>query len=559
MKELFGKKYLYFWIVLAISFIGILAWQLVCPKYLDDYPYSLLSFKNSTYTNEAFWNSRGAEATSFNDLFDGMWDHYSQFNSRLSNMLFILVNMLPLKIVKLLCGLAIIGTFIGIIYYSLGKNGLKRWWLIVIGVLSFWIMFPWSEHMPSGDLVFNYPVAACFIIGWLFVYRKINTFSINQKVIFWVYTFIMSLYHEGFTIPLGCYLFMDIVLNHRHSKLRWMALIIMIFSVIWMVVFGLGSRLARNGISFNWSFLFQIRGIEMIIDFCPSIFALGCMIFAKIFSKRINKDIFKKEFYPYSAAILSSLLIYIFIYSAPRALWCGDMFSIIMVLRILYLSFQSKTDKPVFIYLGYAFVLVYAWWLFELVWWQKKAVDDDRKIVEIVSPRRSYPWNIVYEDKLQFKDVPWYLLNIPVPLYENGCIDFFATYWLKEGFKEVIVLPERYEGKDFEELPLIAGNAGVRGQWPYLLIDRPYNGRLKVICGDFEDNSNPFIPFISDIRKFVAGYSSNEFYPIYEPEEIQGPFSRKIYGGKVAPLPRTFQWRTIVAVDTLENNYSVIK
>ena len=111
--------------IILITFLGAIIWQLFTPMCVDDYVYSLAPV-DDVYNDDDYWMCLGKEFNSFSQLIEVCRGHFLDSNMRLSNLLFILVQMLPLWIVKTICGLSIVLMFWGIFCIAIQKNKRKN-------------------------------------------------------------------------------------------------------------------------------------------------------------------------------------------------------------------------------------------------------------------------------------------------------------------------------------------------------------------------------------------------------------------------------------------------
>lgn len=546
----FGK--FYFLVAVALTFVGALAWQLNTGMNLDDYVYSLATPLGETYDESRFWDCESVEYTSTSQLLEVIRGHFCDTSSRFTNFIFIILQFLPVPILKTICGLLIGFTFLGIMIYSLTKKYVVNPILVVIGILAFWLFLPWQNGMYSSAYIFNYVLPSCLWILWLYLYRKIEILTYRQTVLFALYTTFISFFHEGFTIPIGCFVFVDNMFYKFRSSRRWVLWAIMFAVVITMLFFGSGERFDKN-FSLDIESVFHSRGIEIFIDSFGFFIALFLIIFDGIFSRKISKTLYCHEILPILIGCLPMFFCYLYLTPSPRTLWCVNLFSIILVLEFSRVYFGHLSLTVVSRFFLALFLGIYGIWLWQIVSWTIKFKKENEALIEIVSPRKSYNNGIIFFDKTHYKDLPYYFLRIPPTYFEYYESVSFVKYWINSNREELLFLPKKYKKLPLDSLPLYNGNAKIRGIWPYLISEKPYKGTILITCGDFEKNSNPIFKGVKYLREKITGHEVNDLPVYFTTEEMMWQDSTIIYGGKLPPLPRTFQWRTILSIDTLEN------
>lgn len=544
---------IYSWIIVLMTFVGGLAWQLNTAMYLDDYVYALATPIGENYNDNLFWGGAGEEYTSVEQLFEVIKGHIMNSNSRFSNILYILLQFLPLWIVKTLCGLSVGFMFCGIMFYSLGRKSVEKPALFIIGAFLFWFLFPWADNMRSSVFIFNYGFSSCFWLVWLCIYNKIDNLTKSYLLIFVFLTAFLSLYHEGFTIAFGTYIFFDTLINHKKSRIRYVLWGIMVVSVIWMFFSGSGSRLDKT-FSLDPSLSIQYRGIQILFDLSGVLISTVILILIYLFGKKVPRDLLKKQFMPYVFAMVPIVFCLFFVWNSSRTLWPANLFAVFIILKIADLYIKPK-KYSVFLQISLIiFLAIYGFWLWQLVRWERVMATENNRLIEIIEPRKNYQGQIVFMDKTPYPSVPIYLLDIPSPYYENIAPKNFVHYWLGPDKDKLVILPPGLKDMTFDSLPMYPGTARARGLWPNLIFEKPINGNIRVVCAGFEDGSNFFYPLLAQFRKIITGHHSDAFYPKVETEKMLWPDSTVIYGDRPLERPRTFQWRKVIAIDTIETN-----
>lgn len=530
-------------------------WQLNCPKCVDDLQYSLAPTEGKEYSNEAFWDADGEDLQSFHQYVRLISGHYLNSSSRLSNIVYIICNSLPLKVIKTICGLSIGLMFLGIFLISLRRDDLRKKILIVIGIFFLWFMFPWHDCMQSSVFVYNYALSSCLLLFWLYCFKIKDKFSPLKRVIFAGYTLFFASFHEGFTVAIGAFLFFYMVLNKKWDKYNVILFSIIFIGFLNMILWGTFYRLGfiEETVSLSIKEKIKYSGLNMFFDLCAAIVAFIVLFVSRIFSHKVDRDIYLKELYPYFAAVVSSVFLYFFVATYSRTIWCGIVFSMIIVLEVLSYSIKNNPKSKFYNLIMWVILIIYALWLFELCRWQRITLNSEIERNELLSPRGTYQCDVIYHDEIYCDRFPFYLMDIPISLFDVN--DFYtinyAHYWIGRNSEGSVILPGKYRDLPFDSIPVIPGNAGFRGGPPILLSNKVINGSVRIKVGEFEEGSNPIIKTISVLRNDIFGKKSDEYYRSITPRKIVMPDSTVVYGYFFPPSPKTLRWRVILEIDTI--------
>lgn len=543
MKKIFGKN-LFFYTLTLLTFVGGIAWQLACPLSIDDYVYSLAP-ETDVYNNDDFWDCTGEEYNSFSQLVEAWCGHFTDSNMRLSNLLYMAVQLLPVGFVKFLCGLSIGFMFLGLIVLSIPYDKRSNPILILLAVIIFWLCFSWEEGMQSSDFMFNYPVAACFLLLWLWIYSSFQWRCWWKNALFVIFTVFLGFYHEGFSIPLGCYVFVDAIVSKKSSREKWILWAILFACVLCQSVLG-PRQIVQEGeylTRFGWD------KVKMLSQMSIGIIALVVLLGSALFSKKIAI----RPYLSFVAAIVGGIVMCMVLCFYGRAFWGTALFAVILILRILS-ALSAPTVGKFWKIMCWVAAVVYALWLSQLALWQYRMLVRYNDVVAQLSPRHSYHSQVVYSDQLDANLYPFYLGKIPVSSFEtlSFSLPTFNRYWVGEGQGwDMAILPTKYKGLSFDELPAFPGNMGVKGQWPYLLLDHPFNGVLHVEGGDLMPQANPLARILSALKPVLFGGKSNEMWMAVETTPIIMPDSTEVHLAHITIKPFTFAYRPIERIDSI--------
>lgn len=548
------RKNLFFTTAVLLTFVGAVVWQLNCPLCADDYVFSLAHEKNSPYNQDSYYSCQGENYQNVDDVMFVLVNHTLHSSSRISNSLYILFQFLPAWVVRSICGLSIGFMFLGILLLGVPREKRNNPWILIILTFAFWFLLPWDDGMQSAVFCFNYPIASCFLLLWLYLYERIDSFGRKGFCLFIAYTLFFSVYHEGASILALAYVFCQLIFGNVNSKkFRWIAFGMLLFGLTVTALLGTGNRIDNTYFMFNClSSLYRWEKINILLNVS---FVLFSIAFSAIVWRKLseNKSLLKNDILPLVAVVFISMTIAVCLNSFGRTLWFGDIFALILILKLCAFLVRkldvSKIESVIF----FAFAALYAGWLGCLVYWQRQITSRDNALSQKLTPRRSSTTPIVYVDWLHRGDVPWFLWDIPSPEIEKTpfASNVIAKYWIsKENKNSIFILPEKYEGHPVDSVKLYPGNARARGDWPFIFLDRPYCGGAVVKLGDFSDSLTP-MRLVNTLKKSLFGSVSDDMYLFIETDPQIYNDSTTVHIVENYLLPRTFRGRPVVQIDTL--------
>lgn len=544
--------------IIIMSFVGCLVWQMSCPRCSDDYIYASAPV-GGVFDEDEYWNCAGGDYQDFDEIWMTIKGHFSVINSRISNHLYIVVQLLPVPVVKVICGV-----IVGLMYIMLLRFSLTRWerrrpLYVGIYTLLFWVIFPWYDILQSSVFVFNYPLSAVLILWFISLYRNIDKYGIAGKTGLLLFAFVCGLYHEGFTVPLGAYVFGDIIIRRREvgrgNLWRMAVLAMLVGAVLVMWACGSGSRLSHFGFSLQLvQMWFRWNAKKILVGALPGLVLCGLCVY-DLFAHKSTLRALVAKLGPVAFAYFVGLLMCFFLNFYDRAMWGAYVFATAAIMQALVIADikEVKWGRGVAC-VGTLIALFYGAWLVELVVWQRRVTAVDACLIKQLEPRNSHFAAIAYADRVWRDDIPFYLMDIPCPVEEiyeyNNKI--FSHYWVDWRAERLAVLPEAMRNVPFDSLPTYEGNAGFRGKWPFILSEYPFKGQVEIYGGVYNGKQNPFISLIVGAREVIFDSPANIIQPPIETEPVVLPDSTIIHVALMTRMPITFRYRPILRVDTLE-------
>ena len=559
-------------VVIVVAGIGMLLWMLCSDKIADDYPYSHIvqgteSFADTEEPSRraatAFWNCEGDNISSLTDVVISVKNHYFLINGRLANMIALASNLLPTWIVDIAHTAAYILMLISLL--RIIDSDWKRRPLLTLGVVAtLWIILPWEDYLASSDFMINYVWSSALVL--FFIERRIRNPWTENVAIMCVLGFISAMMHEGFSIPFCIGLLLLLWRDFNSQKpLR----IVIIHSILPSICFALGTIVAigspavwllleerqRQGLAYNF------YGYTLGVRMWPMYLWVLLAVWSATRRKRLSIAFYKSNLLWVIVGI-SSCLLSIASAQGGRALWPAYLSFGIASWQILSATIDLKnrlsSSAVSFVtILGLTLLLV---WQITLVHYQWRFTCEQKNVAyQLASERKE----IIYADVSHQGDMPWWLFEIPQYIDnpgETSRVNLFADI-MKRQEPRMVILPSCYKGKDFESLPIIEGNAGLKGVFPVFYSSRQLS--LRQIMLHFGNPSvheptgsvNPVYALERTIKK-LKNESSDSISVVcrlsetaIENDSDTAWFYRVIYTG------RSLSGLQLLSIDTIPQNH----
>lgn len=532
--------------IIAITFIGAIAWDLCCPIISDDWAYSQVCPENDRL---AFWDAVGRDIENYSDVFESFNNHYGLVNGRLSNLCHMM--FVPLgKTTESVIG----GIMIGLLSLLIASGIYRKWhigyWNILLATLLMWIALPWYDGMESFAYQANYVWTSALAILLLMSLRRIAPMSIWMYILVTLLALITGAMHEGFTLPLLTYLFFYIILSPKADRVRLIGLFaLLLLGLAFNLYGGTVARIENEGLAFKFCKLWSAK-TAIISQYWVLLITL--ILFAiKIFRhKHDRKRIFIK-YLPLLSAILVSACIPMVLVLFERVLWPLNLFCILLILNLVVPWFEKNGSRYIIVS-GVAFCITYTLWLFELCKWEKRMLDEMNVTINYFGTRdvgrKEFP-SILYADNIiDENNIPWYLMGIvKQPLQHLITNSFLASHFVGRT-EHIVPVPKELFGKKFEEWPKIPGDNDFRGTWPFIAQRDSIVAPIQLTFGAPMSNMTPIDRFLSMLR-FGLGAECYTIGGDLWPRKAMMPDSSTIYLLYVAPMPRTIEHRRFIRAD----------
>lgn len=540
-------------LLLAITLAGAVGWQLLCYPVCDDYLYRLLP-PADTQSMERLdeWMPLAEQISSPDEYLQAVAVNFRAYNGRLANFLYMTVAPGPLPVDKAVCGLLVFLMFILLLRTGLPTGMRMGPWYVVLGIILFWIVFPWGDGMESSAYIFNYPGSSVLMLCFVLRYGNFESFGPGGKCGMVLFAFVMGWMHEAFALCLGAYIVGYGLQSRRWGVWQWALLVAGSAGLALILLSAMHVRLNSwaQGRELN---IFTLRN-ELVYVSGVLLTVLGAAL-CGIWTLRRRKSgadgRSRAELCGFLLAMLVGICVCIVLGQYRRVRWAADVFVVLIFLRTAAVWLPGVlrlVSREVVLAGCVVFAGLYAWWFAGVLTWQKRVRDVCVVAERAVAPRYSTGASVLYAPLIREWGVPWYYLGLPYPVYSSYYFcDFFGAYWT--GNRDLAFMPEQFRGLSFQELPQVEGTAGVRGEYPWLYIDREYQGIFAVQGGEADFSKAPGPWFVDKLNGLIHG-GSDVVYPVASltPVCIEG--AERIYRVNL-DLPYSFGRRDIIRVDTV--------
>ena len=469
--------------LLLISAIGFLVWNLNLEYQCDDLWYQHYypgeeDCEISEYGDD-FAFCIQPKITNWWQVLKSIGHHYLYWdNGRLSNMIMVVSVMFPKWVSDVCHSLMVLFMMWGLARLSSGR----RWaeYPLRLGVISLfvWVGWPWFDMKGSSDHFFNYLWSSALVLYFVILFQQLNQESSRGRIILTsIVGFVAATMHEGISVPFMVGIGGYIVLGWFYGgKLAGV------------------EKPSRGHVISACCFLV---GILCITVFCPAFWSrLYWIRSINFFWKQAVIDYIFKLYYVYIVILLPLLLMYI---KGPRVIvgmilkdnifiiaglagFCLVVVSGIEIIRsawvlcivctilgVKWLSMLRIHGHHAGLSIIFAIMccVLLICFFTDLCLTQGRRTEQRRNLISEIT--KAPVQGIYYVDLDNETSDSWWINHIAtrIPDYENFP-DFQILYHINQAKYPVFgVLPRRYDGFPIDSLPLMPGDSGLRGVYPY--------------------------------------------------------------------------------------------
>jgi len=534
-----------------LTFVGAAAWMLSTTYSIDDFLYCREVLPGD---DNYFWFGKGPVIEHFSQIWPSFVNHLELINSRLANFGHILFQLLPRQVEMCFTAVMLLMMFLGML--AVGQGGYRRIPgrpVLAATVLMMWCAFPWYDHMQSADYLANYVWTSALWIPVVYMLPSLSGMSRRRAVCFYLLAAVASMMHESFTCVAIAFVFFYAVAGGKLWRCpRYWLLELMMLLFVAMAFF---SGIEMRAISMTEAF--KIGSLPYFftryISACwPLFVAVSAAVVCRI---RLPREIWCMQrpfFVACAGASVVSLIIAVVLAMLGRALWPLSLFSAFAVARAVALLWpdSGKADvgrSAVLVWL--ALMIVYALWFAELVRWQRLTTAEQLAVEAILADKDNpmTAGDVCFFDYTPNEQYPFYLMSMA----DNHLVEYisrkmFSSFVGRADSQCIAVIPTKYAGEAFEDMPEVPGGSGLRGEWPLFVSTDSVPSMAVSVC------AHEFLPQATPIDRALVMALDRSFTPRprvstvhFVPSALTFPDGGRGYAWFPGPLQRLVRGRRI--------------
>ena len=355
------KQGFFYYALPALTAIGVAAWQACTFPVLDD-----LVYQHSVIPAD-YWYCGGELISTPGQLWEAIWTHYAYVNSRLANLIALVLMQLPRQLCGCLTGLMTAFMLMGLVRLS----GRRTEGGMAAATLLMWTAFPWYNGMASIDYVVNYVWASAMAL-W-----AVAAITSRGRLWWWAALGVAAGWmHEGVAAAAIGYT-AGYMIMRRGADRR--SLIIMVALLAGFALNLCGATTTRALRAFAGEEAASLRTPmaqwlrSMLSQFWPLWLGM-CLAAIAIIRKRTKL----RALLPAIGMTAASFVLALAVGGLNRTAWGVQLGSIILILQSMP-AIGSRTRR-FFIPAVSVATVVYILWLTSLVGWQIKFSSEERAL-----------------------------------------------------------------------------------------------------------------------------------------------------------------------------------
>lgn len=456
----------FFLAALILTLLGAVGWLASTEPYSDDWAYSCEVPVKADYD---MWDIREAPIEDFGQVWQSIANHWIYENTRIGNIVLIMLQPLPRTVSTVLCGV-LIALMLWMIYATARMDTRRRPLLwTAAGVMLLWCALPWYNHFQSLAYQLNYVPPSIF--ACLVVMMARGRGSIAAAI---VVSLIAGLCHEGFACVLLAFLAVMFICE-RSLRQRLVAMAVgLVVALVLALMGGTGVRMAASAGMEHTPLKYLIN--TYIITLWPLWLAIFLTVLTVFVYRRrgIDAGPFRRRMAPLYAAALCGVAMTAVLAGSARFFWPAYLFGILIILDNIYLMCclsRPFLSPRVRIVAACAACVVYAAWLLFLGVDQYRSGRQQRLAAETAVKALSGDDDVLFVDVLRPEQSNPLLMDMTSfsAIFEYHTNYMFAARYGGRG-RRFLVLPAEYAGKTFDEFPSASADGNVRGIWPLFAV-----------------------------------------------------------------------------------------
>ncbi|MCH5347053.1 MAG: hypothetical protein J1E63_08080 [Muribaculaceae bacterium] len=469
-------------LLLAVSTIGFLVWNLNLGYQADDWWYKHYCPNESEVRTDSVWRDfytiSQPEITTFDQALKSIQHHNTYWNnSRLGNALMFISVLFPKWVTDIFHAAMVLLMMWSLARLSSGRRWINHPLRLAAITLFVWVGWPWWDLKGSSDFFFNYVWSAASVLYFCVLFENTTSRS-SWRYIAWTsfVGFIASMIHEGVTLPflIGIvgYIVLPYLIGNRYPQLKRPCLgqIIgastMVIGVLIITVFSPAFMSRFNDYDYStigWIYFVMCYVIKLYFIYAGFIIALwlGLKRGWKWFKNAIARNILM------ILATTGGIVLYLYTgLGWTRAAWAIYMASTVLLVRGVG-SLDLFNRRPrLSLTLATVGTILSIGFFINLCTVQHKRTDEINRLrVEIAADPKI---GIYYAD-VSYAPDPWWLWGMSLRAISS--YKYIDEIWRMQ-YNHVpndgyLVLPTKYRGVPLDSLPIAPGTARLKGVYPF--------------------------------------------------------------------------------------------
>ena len=488
-KILAQKGYISSVVLLMLIAAASIAWMCCGVDWFDD-----LQYKRMPGEGIDFWLSEGPFITTFAQACEAVPYHFTVGSTRLPNLVQVFFNLVPPVLVDVMHGLMMALMMYVVVVVTGGRKALRSVGHVGVTALAVWVLLPWYDHMLPSVCQLNYVWVTVACLSFIKVFESDDFLPQRWKPLQWVVAALAGLMHEGFTFPImaGAILVMMID-KHDRRRRGLLTLVLAVGALALFFTPGMFSRLEGQVAPQTLGHFIGAMAVSVLQLMSVYLLLLATAIVLWKRGLQYVKGFYRKNVM-YVVIMVAGYALAIVSVSIRRGLWFVELASVILMLKLLFETFEWWRRPNVI--MGAVAGLFTVVSISGVAVWQS---IFSKEVREVCSQIEASGRPIAYVDLADPGNAPWWTFNVAQSMTSNGGNNAYCRHFGLVENKYILILPSRYKGKPVEQWDVMPGDMGAMGQFPYFVTTEPTNGRLLLTFGRHQSAATPLDRIISNL------------------------------------------------------------
>lgn len=531
-------------LLLLVSAVGIIVWNLLTPLGCDD-----LYFRHTmpeSHIESEYCACMGRPIQGWGDAFATVWNVFLYDSGRWTNLLHILFVPLPIWVERCFSSLLLLFD-IWLIAISGARTSRPSALAVALAIFGCWVILPWYDMFYSQAFQANYIWTSAVFLLFILYLRRATLWQGAKWWLFLALSAFLAEGHEGFGIVAGAFAtgMLPQLSKLQQRRILWIILALFIgFCInLWSGTWPrLSYVMSHNSSMSHIPFVLTRWGSQL----WPMALAAVISIIVLLLKKGQRRSIFA-QILPFFTGMAAIAVISLVLCAFERSLWPGDLLAIIVMMRMTGSAVNNRSLRA---HIGIAcFIVAYSVWLGSLIIWQKRMKADNDALMAGLPACLETRSNILVGPYLPTDSVPAHLMGIVSNPIETCNTHLILGAYICQGTNNItIVGVEPSMSGPFDTWPVIEGDMGLRGVWPWVAGTDTTAHAVRLRLGPPSDNMTLINKAITRLKEGAnPGETEITLKLIWHPVYFSD--GSVVYSFITEPLPRTKAGREVLRAD----------